>query len=113
MRGPSSFRAAATVLECRATEFALPGSMNQPSAETIALQALAFLASSPEALHRFVAVSGADAASLRQRAAEPEFLSAVLDYLLANEDLLTQFCENESLAARTVHVAAARLSGDI
>jgi hypothetical protein len=88
-------------------------SMNQSSAETTALQALAFIAGSPDALHRFVAVSGADAASLRRRAGEPEFLSAVLDYLLANEELLTQFCEIESLAARTVHLAAAQLNGDI
>jgi Protein of unknown function (DUF3572) len=92
---------------------ALPNSMNRSSAETIALQALAFLAGAPEALHHFVAVSGADAASLRQRAAEPEFLSAVLNYLLANEDLLIQFCAEHALAARTVHLAGAQLGGDI
>jgi Protein of unknown function (DUF3572) len=79
--------------------------------EIIGLKALAFLAGDSEALERFVALSGADAASIRARAAEPEFLTAVLDYLLANETLLLAFCETESLEPRDIHVAAARLGG--
>lgn len=79
--------------------------------ETIGLKALAFVAADSMALERFTALSGADAASLRARAAEPEFLAAVLDYLLANEPLLIAYCKAESLEPRTVHMAAARLGG--
>ena len=78
---------------------------------TIGLKALAFLAGAGEDLQRFMAISGADAASLRARADEPEFLAAVLDYLLANETLLVDFCKAESLEPRLVHLAAARLGG--
>ena len=82
---------------------------NLAGPEIIGLKALAFVAADSEALERFTALSGADATSLRARAAEPEFLAAVLDYLLANEPLLIAFCEAESIDAREVHHAAARL----
>ena len=77
--------------------------------EIIGLKALAFVAADSEALERFTALSGAEAASLHARVADPEFLAAVLDYLLANEPLLIAFCEAESLQPRDVHLAAARL----
>lgn len=79
------------------------------TASTIGLKALAFIASQPESLGRFLANSGAEAASLRARAAEPETLVAVLDFLLANEDLLTTFCEEQHIGFRSVHLAALRL----
>jgi hypothetical protein len=79
--------------------------------ETIGLKALAFLAAAAEDLQRFMAISGADVASLRGRAAEPAFLAAILDYLLANETLLVDFCKAESLEPRDVHLAAAKLGG--
>ena len=81
------------------------------TAETIALTALAFLAAVPDDLSRFLAVSGADVPSLRQRVEEPAFLAAILEFILANENLLTEFCESESLPAEDVHLAAAWLGG--
>ncbi|MBV9571200.1 MAG: DUF3572 domain-containing protein [Alphaproteobacteria bacterium] len=76
---------------------------------TLALKALAFIAGRPEILHRFLASSGADPASLRARADHPETLVAVLDFLLANEDLLAEFCSEQQIDFRSVHLAAARL----
>jgi Protein of unknown function (DUF3572) len=87
------------------------GHAESDSPLTLGLKALAFLAGAQEDLQRFMAVSGADAATLRARADEPEFLAAVLDYLLANETLLVDFCTAESLEPREVHLAAARLGG--
>ena len=78
-------------------------------AETLGLKALTFLAGTPEAVGRFLALSGMDGKTLRLRADEPDLLAAVLEFFLANEDLLTQFCEQESTDARAVHLAAARL----
>ena len=76
----------------------------------LGLRALRFLAAAPDAFERFLTVSGTDAESLRQCASEPEWLAAVLDFLLANEGLLVQFCEGEGIDARTVHLSAARLA---
>src|ERR1051325_8699700 len=75
------------------------------SAETIALKALAFLAESPDSLATFMAASGLTAEMLKARAGEPEFLGAVLDFLLSQEELLVAFCEAESLEPRFVHTA--------
>lgn len=82
------------------------------SAETIALKALAFLAESPDSLDTFMAASGLTPEMLKARAGEPEFLGAVLDFLLAQEELLVAFCEAESLEPRFVHAARRALSGD-
>lgn len=83
----------------------------QTYAETIGLKALAYIVGSPEALDRFLALSGMDGESLRRRAGEPELLAAVLEFLLANEAQLTRFCDEELVDARDVHLAAARLGG--
>jgi len=62
-------------------------------------------------LARFLNLSGVDPDTLRERAAEPEFLAAVLDFLLTDDALLAAFCEAQSLDARTLHVTRARLGG--
>jgi hypothetical protein len=84
---------------------------NRFPAETIGLKALAFLAGAPEDMDRFMYLSGLDVADLRARASEPEFLAAVLDFLLGHEALLTAFCNVESLEARVVHIASHELAG--
>ena len=80
-------------------------------AATIALKALGYLADSEQELHRFLDFSGASAATLRARADEPEFLVAVLDFLLTNEELLVGFCDATSIPARDVHMARHVLAG--
>lgn len=59
--------------------------MQQPDAETIALQVLAWLAGEDELLGVFLASSGTAPDSLRARAAEPEFLAGVLDFVLLDD----------------------------
>ena len=86
--------------------------MRTASAETIALRGLAFLAASPEELTRFMNASGTEPAELRARAAEPEFLVAVLDFLLADDALLTAFSEDEDLNPRAIHLARHELTGE-
>ena len=90
----------------------MPAPDQTEAAETLALNALAFLAESPEALARFVAASGLAPESLSERAGEPEFLGAVLDFLLADDELLVAFCERQSLEPRFVHGARRLLSED-
>jgi len=85
--------------------------MTSDAAETIALKALAYLANREDALTRFMALSGAGMAELRERAGEPDFLAGVTDFLLGDEELLTGFCEAETLDARSVHMALHVLAG--
>ena len=80
-------------------------------AATIALKALGYLADFEQELHRFLDLSGASAATLRARADEPEFLGAVLDFLLTHEELLVGFCDATSIPARDVHTARHVLAG--
>ena len=74
------------------------------------MRALAFLAAEPDRLERFLALSGLDAGSIRKAAAEPGFLAAVMEHLLADETLLLAFAANEGMMPESV-VAAARHLG--
>lgn len=64
------------------------------AAETLGLQALGWLAGRPEDAGRFLSMTGANAEEMRDRAADPEFLGFVLDFLLSDEDLLLAFCDD-------------------
>jgi hypothetical protein len=70
----------------------------KPDPETLALQALAWLAGEPEELERFMALSGVDRDALRARASDPDMLAAVLDYLMGHEPTLLSFCQAAGIA---------------
>jgi hypothetical protein len=82
-----------------------------PDAETIAIQALSFLAGRPEELGRFLALTGIGPASLRQSAADPAFLGGILDFLLQDEALLLSFAAESGIAPGTVGAARQHLDG--
>jgi Protein of unknown function (DUF3572) len=84
--------------------------MTAPDAELLALDALTFLAGSPDDLGRFVALSGAAPADIRTRAGDPEFLAGVLDFVLGDDELAARFCRSHSIDARMLHLARSRLS---
>jgi hypothetical protein len=81
------------------------------AAETLALEALAFLAGSADDLARFVDNSGIGADELRARAGEADVLRSVLDFLLAEDERLLAFCAAESIEPRDVHMARHALDG--
>ncbi len=62
-------------------------------AEEIAVQALGFLASDPELLPRFLALTGIEANQIRSAAREPGFLAGVLNFFLAHEPSLLKLAE--------------------
>jgi len=78
---------------------------NAEQAEIVALSALGFLATAPGALERLMEQSGLDAATLKLRAADRDFQGAVLDFLLANEALLVDFCQTTQTEPRAVQMA--------
>jgi hypothetical protein len=85
--------------------------MTPERAETIGLNGLAFLAGLPEWMERFLRLSGLEPSILRARASDPDFLRAVLDFLLTEDVLVTDFCNERDLEARDIH-AAHRMLGD-
>ena len=87
------------------------GSFSQEAAEILALKALAWLAAMPDDIDRFLNVTGVEAGELRAHAGEPEFLAAVMDFLLADDKRLTGFCDVEGLDPRDIHLARRALPG--
>lgn len=85
--------------------------MQQDSAETIALQALAWLAGDDALLSVFLGATGASVPDLRGRAAEPEFLGAVLDFLMMDDAWVVAFCDAQGLKYETPMLARAALPG--
>lgn len=80
-------------------------------AEALALKALTFLASDAARLERFLRLTGVEAADLRNRAAEPAMLAAVMDHLLADQTLLLVFAAEANVHPDNVEEARAILSG--
>ncbi|WP_029030224.1 DUF3572 family protein [Salinarimonas rosea] len=67
--------------------------MNAARAEAIAVVALGSIAADEERLARFLALTGLDLGGLRAAAAEPGFLAAILDHVVAEEALLLAVAE--------------------
>lgn len=85
--------------------------MTPEAAESVAIKALVWIAERDELASSFLGASGASAGDLRERAADPEFLGFVLDFLLGDEDALIGFCEDVALKPDTPMRARAVLSG--
>jgi hypothetical protein len=70
--------------------------------QTIALEALAYVASDEQMLGRFLALTGMDAAGLYESAAETATQAAVLDFLMRGEKDLMAFCAHSGKPASDV-----------
>ena len=71
------------------------------------------VASDPELLPRFLAITGIEAHTIRQAAGEPGFLAGVLTFILAHEPTLLRFSEESGIAPARVGVALRRCSARI
>jgi hypothetical protein len=85
--------------------------MTPEAAEILALEALGWLAGDEDAFARFLALSGVDAAGLREAAGSPETGAAVLDFLLSDEALLLRFCADTDADPAAVPRARQLLAG--
>jgi hypothetical protein len=78
----------------------------QEIAETLALRALGWLVGNEALLPLFLGASGSSAGDLGARAADPDFLVSVLDFLLMDDAWVMAFCDaagygySDPLAAR-------------
>lgn len=79
-------------------------------AERIALGALRFLASEPQRLGHFLALTGIGPAELRTAASTAALQAAVLDHLLTDESLLLVFASEQSIDPTQIGYAHALLA---
>ena len=87
-----------------------PGAARE-GAEVIALRALTWIAGDDDLMVGFVSVTGADLSEIRARATEPAFLAGVMDYVMADEELLLAFARVNDLQPEQVTKAARALGG--
>lgn len=90
---------------------AMVEAMARPQAEALAVRALAWMAGDTELVGRFLAMTGAGPDDLRARAAEPEFLGFVLDFLLSDEPALVAFAAAQNIRPEQPMRARAALPG--
>ena len=81
------------------------------SARSLAVGALAFIAADSDRLNRFLNLTGLGPDNLRTAAVDPAFLGSVLDYLVADEELLVDFAADAGLKPEAVARAHAVLCG--
>ncbi|HEX4410471.1 MAG TPA: DUF3572 domain-containing protein [Xanthobacteraceae bacterium] len=67
------------------------------AAETLAIQALGFIAEDTERMSAFLSATGIDPGAIRNAAGEPGFLAGILDHMLGDESLLTAFADSAGL----------------
>ncbi len=84
-------------------------SIDREAAETLAIQALAFIAADSGRLGRFLALTGLDPARIRASAQEPQFLAGVLDYLAGDDRLALEFARYAAVDPRHIAGACAAL----
>ncbi len=85
--------------------------MKQESAETIALDALGWLASNEELMPVFMSASGAGLEDLRERAGDPDFLGSVLDFILMDDQWVIEACDAQSIPYSDLQIARGALPG--
>jgi hypothetical protein len=85
--------------------------MKQETAETLAAEALAWIAGQDDLLGVVLGATGASVGDLRQQADAPEFLASVLDFLLMDDAWVMGFCRATGRAFTDPAAARAALPG--
>ena len=88
-----------------------PRSLTVEVAESLAIQALTYIAGDAERLGRFLAITGIGPAEIRAASAEPGFLAGVLDYVAGDEKMVTEFAAQAGIDPAHIGVARAALGG--
>lgn len=81
------------------------------AALVLAIQALGWIAANDEIFPLFMTATGSAMSELRARAADPEFLAAVLDFLLQDDRWVVAFCDAEGHPYTAPQTARAALPG--
>jgi hypothetical protein len=90
-----------------------PASRSKEAAETLAIQALAFIAEEPDRLAAFLGATGLSPDRIRESANQPHFLRGVLEHMLSNESLVVAFADNAGIDPADIARACGAIGGDI
>ncbi|MGV8987924.1 MAG: DUF3572 domain-containing protein [Cypionkella sp.] len=85
--------------------------IGRKTAETVAAQALAWIAGDAERINGFLNLSGLSPSELMAQAADPRTLGAVLDYVMTEDRMVMAFCDEVGLAYTVPQAARAALPG--
>lgn len=85
--------------------------IDREAAEALALKAIAMILADEDLLPHFLALSGCAGDELRARIADPDFLGAVLDFVLENDETVQRLADGAGIAPEAVMVARSRLPG--
>jgi hypothetical protein len=85
--------------------------MKREAAETVAMQALGWLAGNDELLPVFLGSTGASLDDLRAGAGDPAFLGSVLDFVMLDDAWVVAFCDAAGLPYAMPMQARAALPG--
>ena len=81
------------------------------SADSVALRALEWIVGDDDMLGIFLGSSGASESDLRTRADDPEFLAAVVDFLMMDDAWIVAFCNDSGVGYEQIAMARAALPG--
>jgi hypothetical protein len=85
--------------------------MQQEAAETVGIQALAWLAGNDELLPVFLGATGASLDDMRVGAGDAAFLGSVLDFVMMDDAWVMAFCDAAALRYEAPMQARAALPG--
>lgn len=85
--------------------------MTRDAAEEIAIRGLQHLVGNADELGRFLALAGIGPGDIRSAAAEPGFLTGVLEFFMQDERLLLSFCAASGVRPTMIAAARYTLSG--
>lgn len=71
--------------------------MTQDRAETLALQALGWIAADEELLPQLAGATGASLGDARDRVQDPAFLAGILEFLTMEDRWIRRFCDDHGL----------------
>lgn len=71
--------------------------LSRDRAETVALQALAWIAADEELGPRLAGATGADLSQAREQVQDPAFLAGILEFLTMEDRWIERFCDAHGL----------------
>ncbi|MGI9392207.1 MAG: DUF3572 domain-containing protein [Parvibaculales bacterium] len=76
--------------------------MKREDAEILGLLLLTYIAGNEDLFSRFQALSGLDTASLKERANCSETLAGIMDFVMAEEKAIEDFCTKNNISNETL-----------
>ncbi len=87
--------------------------MTRDRAETVALQALAWIAADEELLPQLAGATGASLADAKDRVQDPAFLAGILEFLTMEDRWVRRFCDDVGLPYEVPMQALMALPGQM